>query len=533
MSKPFIPSPQQEAIFADVASGEGHTIVEARAGSAKSTSIEMGLSHLPKNKSALVVAFNKPIADAMRDRVKIADAEKKIPGGVAVSTLHSYGLRQLSNALPKRPTVDKDGEKIRGILVPLLTQAWKEWSPESPEDKKPTLDDVLWGSRTPAKKLLSMAKSALAMTPEAIDTLIDNYELPLSPSLSRAALVAVTHKAIDACLENQDVIDYDDMVFFPCALKMAMETYDRVFIDEAQDTSVSQVKLALKACEKGGRITAVGDNFQAIYQFRGAGSDSIETIRKKLDAKTLKLTVSYRCAKKIVELAQTWVPDFEAAPDAPPGIVREIDFPRADPEAGDFVISRTNAPLVSLFFKLVKEGKRVAIQGRDIGARLRTIVTKADRGPGKGNVNAMLSNVMAWREKEIARLDKLERDTDNVRDAVGCIFAIAEDAATVDEVYQRIDRLFEDDPISKDASRIVLTSAHRGKGLERDRVWILRDTFMQSRPRRNKTGGTVRDDGGKTIWDPPGQVDRNLIYVAVSRAKRELIQIRGLPGDDS
>ena len=532
MSKPFTPSPQQEAIFADIAEGEGHTIVEARAGSAKSTSIEMGLAYLPKNTSALVVAFNKPIADEMKIRVKAAQDAKKIPAGVAVSTLHSYGLRQLSYALPKRPTVDKDGEKIREILIPLLTEAWKRWEPETPEDKKPTLDDVLWGSRTPAKKLLSMAKSALAMKPEAIDALIDNYELPLSPSLSRAALVGVTHRALDLCLENQDVVDYDDMIFFPCALKMTMETYDRVFIDEAQDTSVSQVKLALKACEKNGRITAVGDNFQAIYQFRGAGSDSIDSIRKKLDAKTLKLTVSYRCAKKIVELAQTWVPDFEAAPDAPPGIVREIELGYANPEAGDFVISRTNAPLVSLFFKLVKEGKRVAIQGRDIGARLRTIVTKADRGPTKGSVPAMLYNVTAWREKEIARLEKLERDTDNVRDSVGCVFAIAEDTATVDEVYQRIDRLFEDDPLNKDASRIVLTSAHRGKGLQRERVWILRDTFMQSRPRRNKTGGVARDENGKMLWDPPGQVDRNLIYVAVSRAQRELIQIRGLPGGE-
>jgi DNA helicase II / ATP-dependent DNA helicase PcrA len=532
VSKPFVPSPQQEAIFADIATGEGHTVVEARAGSSKSTSIELGLAHLPRNTSALVVAFNKPIADAMRDRVKLAQDAGEIPKGVAVSTLHSYGLRQLSYALPKRPTVDKDGEKIRGILIPLLTQAWKEWQPETPEDKKPTLDDVLWGSRGPAKKLLSMAKSTLAMTPEAIDALIDNYELSLSPAISRSALVSVTHKAIDACLENQDVVDYDDMVFFPCALKMAMETYDRVFIDEAQDTSASQVKLALKACERGGRITAVGDNFQAIYQFRGAGSDSIDTIRKKLSAKTLKLTVSYRCARKIVELAQTWVPDFEAAPGAPPGIVREIDFQHANPEAGDFVISRTNAPLVSLFFKFVKEGKRVAIQGRDIGARLRTIVTKADRGTTKGSVPAMLDNVTKWKEKEIARLEKLERDTDNIRDAVGCVFAIADDTSTVDEIYSRIDALFDDDPLKKDASRIVLTTAHRGKGLQRSRVWILRDTFMRNRPRRNKTGGVARDDGGKMIWDPPDQAERNAIYVAVSRAERELIQIRGLPGQE-
>jgi superfamily I DNA/RNA helicase len=525
MSKPFVPSPQQEAIFADIAEGEGHTCVIARAGAAKSTSIEMGLSHLPSEaaKDTLIVAFNKPIADAMKARV---------PAGVTVSTLHSYGLRQLSNALPKRPNVDKEGDKVREILIPLLTQAWRNWEPENPEDKKPSLDDMIWGSRVAAKKLLTMSKSALALKFDAIDALIDDYELPLSPHLTRGALVDLTLKALDASLENQETVDFDDMIFFPCALKMPMDTYARVFIDEAQDTSNSQVKLSLKACEPGGRIMAVGDDRQCIYNFRGAGADSISNIRQKLKAKTLKLTVSFRCARKIVELAREIVPDFEAAPDAPEGIVREVDVGQMDPDAGDFVISRTNAPLVNLFFKLVKDGKRATIQGRDIGARLRTIVSKADRGATKGHVPAMLDNVTKWKEKEIDRLTKLERDTDNVRDAAACVFAIAEEAATVEEVYQRIDKLFEDDPLKKDSNRIVLTSAHRGKGLERDRVWLLRDTFMKSRPRRGKNGQPAVDDNGKMIWDPPDIFEANLLYVGISRARRELIQIRGLPGDE-
>jgi superfamily I DNA/RNA helicase len=525
VSKPFVPSPQQEAIFADVAEGEGHTCVIARAGAAKSTSIEMGLSYLPASvaKDALVVAFNKPIADAMKARV---------PAGVTVQTLHSYGLRQLSHALPKRPTIDADGEKVRRILIPLLTQAWREWEPETPEDKKPTLDDVLWGSRTAAKKLLSMAKSTLALKPGAIDALIDDYELPLSPTLTRAALVDITVKALDASLEDQDTVDFDDMCFFPCALKMSMQTYARVFIDESQDTSNSQVKLALKACDPNGRIMAVGDDRQCLYAFRGAGADSIDNIRRKLNAKTLKLTVSFRCARKIVELARELVPDFEAAPGAPEGIVRDVEIGYLSPDPGDFVISRTNAPLVKLFFQLVRDGKRVAIQGRDIGARLRTIVAKADRGATKGSVSAMLDNVTKWREKEIARLEKLERDTETVRDAAGCVFAIAEECTTVDEVYAKIDSLFEDNGAG-DKGKIVLTNCHLGKGLERDRVWLLRDTFMRSRMRRGKNGAPVLDERGKPIWDPPNIFDENLLYVGISRAKRELIQIRGLPGDDS
>ena len=523
MSKPFVPSPQQEAIFADIAEGEGHTIVTALAGSGKSSTIEAGLSYLPEavGTDALVVAFNKPIADAMKARVG---------DRVAVATLHSYGLRQLSSALPKRPVVDKDGDKVRSILVPLLTEAHKELEPEKGE-KKATLDELLWGSRASAKKLLSLAKGSLAFKPEAIDALIDDYEVAVPEMLPREKLVEITSKAMDLCLEDQETVDFDDMIFFPCALKMPMETYSRVFVDELQDLGPSQVKLSLKACSAGGRVTGVGDPNQQIYSWRGTGDNVIEAVTKKLNAKTLKLTVTFRCAKSIVRLAQTIVPDFEAAPDAPEGIVREIDFAQATPDAGDFVISRTNAPLVALFFKLVKDGKRVAIQGRDIGARLRSIVAKADRGSTKGAVPAMLENVVKWREKEIARLVKLERDTDNVRDAASCVFALADEASDVGEVYSRVDRLFEDNPAG-DSGKIVLTSAHRSKGLQRDRVWLLRDTFMRSRPRRGKNGKPGVDESGKTIWDPPSPEENRILYVAISRAKRELIQIRGLPGGD-
>jgi superfamily I DNA/RNA helicase len=528
----FKPSPQQEAIFEDIASGDGNTIVEARAGSGKSSTIEAGLAHLPRNADALIVAFNKPIADSMRDRVALAQKAGSVPGGVAVSTLHSYGLRQLSNALPRRPTVDKEGDKVRRILLPLLTDAWRAWEPED-DEPKPSLDDALWGSRMASKKLLTLAKGNLAFKPEAIDMLIDDYEIALDPSgLARADLVAVVGKALDACLEDQEMVDYDDMIFFPCALKMPMEQYSRVFIDELQDLNASQVKLSLKACEKGGRITGVGDQFQAIYHFRGAGDNVIESITQKLKAKTLKLTVTFRCARKIVELAREIVPDFEAAPGAPEGIVREIEVDRMAPDAGDFIISRTNAPLVSLFFKLVKDGRRVAIQGRDIGARLRTIVQKADRGPTRGSVSAMLENVDKWRDKEIARLVKLERDTDNVRDAAACVWALADEASTVNDVYQRIDKLFEDNPAG-DKSKIILTSGHRSKGLERDRVWLLRDTFMKSRPRRGKNGRPELTDSGKMIWGPPSAEEARVYYVALTRAKRELILIRGLPGEDS
>jgi superfamily I DNA/RNA helicase len=77
-------SPYQLAIFANVATGTGHTVVNAVAGSGKTTSLEEAINHVPRGCSTLFVAFNKSIADELARRM----AGKP----VAVSTLHSYGL---------------------------------------------------------------------------------------------------------------------------------------------------------------------------------------------------------------------------------------------------------------------------------------------------------------------------------------------------------------------------------------------------------------------------------------------------------
>jgi hypothetical protein len=78
-----------------------------------------------------------------------------------------------------------------------------------------------------------------------------------------------------------------------------------------------------------------------------------------------------------------------------------------------------------------------------------------------------------------------------------CINALCEGVKSVSEVRARIESLFSD---KDDAARVTLTTTHKAKGLERERCWILSETF---RPNR----GT----GGANLW-----------YVAVTRAKSEL-----------
>src|SRR5262249_47785764 len=96
-------------------------------------------------------------------------------------------------------------------------------------------------------------------------------------------------------------IDFDDMIWLPVVLRLSVWTYDRVFVDETQDLNAAQLELALRACRAKGRILAIGDDKQAIYRFRGADSNAVERIIRRLSAKVLPLSVTYRCAQRIVE----------------------------------------------------------------------------------------------------------------------------------------------------------------------------------------------------------------------------------------
>ena len=117
-------------------------------------------------------------------------------------------------------------------------------------------------------------------------------------------------------------------------------------------------------------------------------------------------------------------------------------------------------------------------------------------------MEALCDYVEDWRDKECARLAAKHRDTQSVEDRAECILALAEGAASVNDVVERIELLFAD---KDDASRITLSTTHKAKGLERDRVWLLESTYRRR----------------------PGVEEENLYYVAVTRARKTLFLVQG------
>jgi DNA helicase II / ATP-dependent DNA helicase PcrA len=466
-------SKYQHAVFSDVATGTGHTVVAAVAGSGKTTTIVTALSHIPPGCSTLFVAFNKSIAEELK---------KRAPRGIEVSTLHSYGLKTITRAFGR---LRIDAKRVDDMVRAMHG------------DESKTFD-----FRRDLAKTVSLAKGQLASEEEQIDAIIDAFGIESAKNGSRAAFVQDVLKILLQCTEVSEDgrIDFDDMIWLPVVLSLKQSQFDRVFIDETQDLNPAQIEMAMRAVKKNGRICAVGDPRQAIYGFRGADSAAVDNVVKRLSAKVLPLSVCYRCAKAVIQVAQEVVPGIEWAPNAAEGMVSDAETREMKQGAlpGDFILSRTNAPLISLCMYFIKEGRPANIQGRDVGASLAAFVKKSK----SKNVEALCDYVEDWRDKECARLAAKHRDTQSVEDRAECILALSEGAASVDDVVERIELLFAD---KDDASRITLSTTHKAKGLERDRVWLLESTYRRR----------------------PGVEEENLYYVAVTRARKVLFLVQG------
>lgn len=460
----------QTAIFRDVAEGEGHTVVQARAGTGKTTTIVEAFSHVPKGLSVLMVAFNKKIAEEL---------QRRAPAGVHVSTLHSYGFSAIRSAFGSKVRVDN-------AKVPAMVRALVGDRRELAE------------YRTALAKVVGLAKGTLADTDDAILDLVDAYDIDLADA-DRKNVCADAFTILAKCKAAPVAsIDFDDMVWLPVVLGLRVQRFDRVFVDETQDLNASQIKLALAACKDGGRICAVGDDRQAIYGFRGADADAMARVIEGLSAKVLPLSVTYRCASSIVDLAKNIVADYEAAPNAPYGIVdgASLETMKKNARPGDFILSRANAPLVGLCLAFLLKGVPATVAGRDVGAGLVALIDKSRAA----TVADLTAWVEEWLAAEQARLEKkkgADALIEAAQDKAACLHALCEGTRSVAEVRAKIETLFSD---TDDARRVVLSTTHKAKGLERDRAWILSSTYKPTRSRE----------------------EANLYYVAVTRAKAEL-----------
>lgn len=469
----------QKNIFKFVESGTGNALVEAVPGSGKSTTLVEALNYIPDHlhRSTLFLAFNKKIVNELKD---------KTPEGVTCLTFHSFCLRVLKSKNP-RLKVDAKGEKLKKIIISLIG--------DDPDDKD---------THETLEQVINLAKASLCHTADAIEEMMVEYDI----EPTRRDFTGLVLQALELSAQQHQVVDFADMIWFISRFDMKLPVYAFVMIDEAQDSNPGRIDVCRRLLNPNTRMIAVGDKNQVIFQFCGACEDSMEQLHHMMDAQTFPLSVSYRCARLIVAEASKYITGIQAYENAIEGVVQRVSKDKMLAEAGpgDFIISRVNAPLVGLCLAFIRDGKRCNIQGRDMGRSMNWMI-KSSKAK---NVSEFLTYLDEWAKAQYERLTKKKIDTSHIDDRVACLEALCEGTDNIAVVRGRIKDLFaEVDKNNPGSDKIILTSAHRSKGLEKDRVWILDKTF--------KASGTV--------------AETNLKYVAVTRAKTHLFIVTDVVDD--
>ena len=203
---------------------------------------------------------------------------------------------------------------------------------------------------------------------------------------------------------------------------------------------------------------------------------------------------------------------IEAHEDNLEGSVERIGLYTAELfQPGAVILCRNTAPLVAFAYSLLKRDIPCRILGRDIGAQLITLVKKLRAA----NLEDLIQKLDVWLNREVERAIKDDRSPDSLYDKADCIRffidSLDEDSRSVDSLLAKIELMFVDDTNGSLASRVTLSTVHKAKGLEFPTVFILDfEKYMPSK-------------WAKRPWQRVQE--RNLIYVAVTRAMEKLVYI--------
>ena len=475
----------------------------AVAGSGKtSTLIELCMV-IPSNQSVAAAMFNKKAADHFNYKLTQRGAGKN----VKAATFHSFGLAAWKKVAGFSIRVDAD--KMETICAEI---------------------GVPKHYRAFVKSLVSIAKQqGIGILCEISDwevweQLVDWYDLEdklsswTDDETDNLVLEGIewAMKALAVSIDkNLKLIDFDDMLYAPLKHEALFNPNDVVLIDEAQDTNATRRLMARAMLRDGGRLIAVGDPRQAIYGFTGANADSLELIAKEFDCIEIPLTVSYRCPKAVVRFAQRWVKHIEAAPDAPEGSVRSIteeEFKKLIPEPTDAILCRNTKPLIEMALGFLRKRIAAHVEGRDIGGQLLALVRKWKRVRTIDDLQEKLEE--HYTHESIRLMEKgQEKKIEQLKDKIESIYAIMETLHgddDVEEVARLIDSIFKDTD-GRPIQSITLSTIHKAKGREWPRVYLYgRGRYMPS-----------------PFATQPWQLEQenNLIYVAVTRAMQELVEI--------
>lgn len=280
---------QREAVN----SPKGPLLIAAGAGSGKTKTLTGRLMYFLENgarpEEIIAITFTNKAAQEMAGRIANGNLQTANGHLPFIGTFHSLGARILKKEshffkrTPQFTIFDQDD------ALSIVKQMLKRFSHS--KEFGPGL----------IRHYISKVK----------DELVPPEELEIAnPVLSR--LLKTFFDEYELQLQNSNAFDFDDLIEKPVRLfrqnPKILENYQNRFkyilVDEFQDTNTSQYQLVKLLASKHKNISAVGDDQQSIYGFRGSDFRNFLNFENDWpEAKIVLLEENYRSTKNIISAA--------------------------------------------------------------------------------------------------------------------------------------------------------------------------------------------------------------------------------------
>ena len=444
---------------------EEPTFLSARAGTGKTATIVAGLKQ-GASEGWLNLRDTTVVAFNKRNQeVLVERLEGEVEQGLQIATLHSLGYTALRSRLARLEVDEEKGWKILGKLGKM------KWTEKIDTLRAYKAMKILGGEWITGKK-------------------IPSWVFGENPDLNDEKLWKVL-EASEEMARSKGVIDFADMILLPWTWRLGLFNRSRVIVDEAQDLAPMDWDLLARSVSKR---WLVGDPFQRIYQFRDRmESGQIEAQLERLRIrKTLSLTKCWRCGWSIIEEAKLYVPDIKAGVENAGQVssVATVDWTLEKPAT---ILSRSNQQLIRIGLELKESGRPVFFVGKEFRTRLKGILDSL-KGDGRED---LLASLQGYYHKVIGRCGESE----GLKDACDALSWFIERYGLRNRIEREMEKFFLANEVE---GCWVLSTIHRAKGMEWDKVFVL-------------DWDTSRDSEEEI---------RNLRYVAITRAKEELVICR-------
>ncbi len=292
---PFAPSPPMSAglnlaQLQAVHYTDGACLVLAGAGSGKTRVITQKIAHMIEKgmdpKRIAAITFTNKAASEMRERAKHLIGRRA--KDVLVCTFHALGVRMVREdgaVLGLKPQFSiMDADDVTGIL--------KEAAGGTTD--MATARQWQW--------VISKWKNMGLTSEQALAQAADDSERSIAVLMAR----------YEERLSAYQSVDFDDLIGMPLRLLRDFPEVrakwqallGHVLVDEYQDTNATQYELLKLLVGERGHFTAVGDDDQSIYGWRGATLDNLKKLPIDFPAlKVIKLEQNYRSTSAILRAA--------------------------------------------------------------------------------------------------------------------------------------------------------------------------------------------------------------------------------------